>query len=117
MAPVNRRPHARRDEVEIPHLLFVERAVISEPVAVEVDRPGAFRSVVTGFWRGGQFHRVLKIVEARYEHGEAFLRVVTDRGCVDLRRWHRVDARTLRARREWEVCADLDAVESPEHTQ
>ncbi len=107
--------YRRGDTVGIPRLLFVERAVVSEPVSVEVDRPAAFRPALTGFWRGGRFHKVLKIVETRYEHGETFLRIVTDRGCVDLRRWHRVDPRTLHSRREWEVCADLDAVESPEH--
>jgi hypothetical protein len=107
--------HDRAGRTEIPHLLFVERAVVSEPVAVEVDRPGAFRPRLTGFWRDGEFHRILKIVETRYEHGMVYARVVTDRGCMDLRRRHQSDPRTLRARRGWELCAVLDAVEFPEH--
>lgn len=113
-----RAPHRSiRKDPDIPILLFVERTVVSEPVAVEVDRPGAFRPQITGFWRNGEFYRVLKVVETRFEHGVAYLRVVTDRGCMDLRRRHQVDPRTLRARRVWEVCAELNAVESPEHHQ
>lgn len=96
---------------EIPHLLFVERAVVADPVSVEVDRPLALHPKAVGFWRNGEFHRVLKIVETRYEHGETYFRMVTDRGCGDLRRYHAVDPRTLRSHVAWEVCADLDAIE------
>ncbi len=108
-------PQRREVEVDIPRLLFIERAAVAEPVSVEMDQPGVSRPRVAGLWRGGRFYRVLKIVETRHEHGVIYLRVVTDRGCMDLRRRHQVDPRTLRSQRVWEVCADLDAVESPEH--
>ncbi len=98
---------------EIPHLLFIERAAVREPITVEVDRPMALHPKVAGFWRAGEFTRVQKIVETRYEHGEIYLRVVSDRGCVDLRRYRRPDPRTLRTHAAWELCAELDAVEMP----
>ncbi len=97
------------DHEEVPHLLFVERAVRTDPITVEVDRPFALHPRVTGFWRDGQFARVLKIVETRYEHGETYFRMVTDRGCMDLRRFHLPDPQTMRSRVAWEVCAELDA--------
>ncbi len=102
------RPHK---EDAIPQLLFMERAVVADPISVEVNRPLAMHPQVTGFWRGGEFSRVLKIVETRYEHGETYFRVVTDRGCADLRRYHRTELQTMRSRVAWEVCADLDAFE------
>jgi len=105
-------PKGARDREEVPQLLFVERAVRADPITVEVDRPLAMHPRVTGFWRSGTFARVLKIVETRYEHGETYYRVVTDRGCVDLRRFHLSDPQTMRSRPAWEVCADLDAFES-----
>ncbi len=100
-----------RDSETIPQLLFVERAVPADRISVEVDRPRAMHPRVTGFWRNGEFARVLKIVETRYEHGETYYRVVTDRGCMDLRRYHARTAQTMRSQVVWEVCADLDAVE------
>ncbi len=109
MSP-RREPITPRED-EVPLLLFIERAVVADPVSVEVNRPLAVHPQVTGFWRGGGFSRVLKIVETRYEHGETYFRVVTDRGCVDLRRYHYTDPRTMRTRVAWEVCADLDAVD------
>lgn len=98
---------------ELPELLFVERAVVADPITVEVDRPAAVHPRVTGFWRSGEYYRVVKIVETRYEAGETFYRAVTDRGCVDLRRYRRLDPRSLRASVAWEVCAELDAAEIP----
>ncbi len=95
----------------LPQLLFVERKVVADPITVEVDRPAAVHPRMSGFWRAGEFYQVVKIVETRLEAGEAFFRTVTDRGCVDVRRYHRVDARTLRSSVAWEVCAELDAVE------
>lgn len=71
----------------------------------------ALHPKVAGFWRDGEFARVLKIVETRFEHGEQYLRVVTDRGCFDLRRFRRPDPRTLRMHSAWELSAELDAVE------
>jgi len=98
---------------ELPELLFVERAALADPVTVEVDRSGAMHPRATGFWRHGDFYRVIKIVETRYEAGQTFYRTVTDRGCVDLRRFRRIDPDTMRVSAAWEVCADLDAIEIP----
>jgi hypothetical protein len=97
---------------ELPELLFVERAVVADPVSVEVDRPAAVHPRVTGFWRNGAYLRVVKIVETRYEAGERFYRIVTDHGCFDLRRYRRIDPRSLRSSLAWEVCAELDAIEA-----
>lgn len=97
----------------LPELLFVERAVVADPITVEVDRPAAVHPRFSGFWRGGEFYRVIKIVETRYEAGETFFRTVTDRGCVDIRRYRHIAPRTLRASVVWEVCAELDALEVP----
>ena len=94
-------------------LLFIERAALAEPVSVEVDRPRAVHPLVTGFWRNDEYHRVVKIVETRYEYGETFFRVVTDRGCADLRRYRATDPRTMRTRVAWELCAEVEAVPIP----
>lgn len=94
-------------------LLFVETAALAEPVSVEVDRPRAAHPLVTGFWREREYHRVTKIVETRYEYGETFYRVLTDRGAADLRRARVADPRTMRTRVAWELCAELDAVPIP----
>ncbi|MEX0765766.1 MAG: hypothetical protein ACRDFA_08705 [bacterium] len=96
---------------DLPHLLFVERTALAEPITVEMDRPMALHPKVAGFWRNGEFARVLKIVDTRYEHGEIHLRVVTDRGCYDLRRFRRPKSQTLRMDSTWELCAELDTVE------
>lgn len=98
---------------DIPELLFVERAVVADPIRVELDRPGALHPQITGFWRSGEFYRIIKTVETRYEAGETFYRTVTDRGCVDLRRFRTIDPRTMRGSIAWEVCAELDAIEIP----
>jgi len=108
---IRRRAPGDRDRADVPRLLFVERAVIADPITVEVDRPLAVHPRVTGFWRNGTFARVLKIVETRYEHGETYFRVVTDCGCADLRRYQRPSRQTMRRRVAWEVCAELDAIE------
>jgi len=94
-------------------LLFIETAALAEPVSVEVDHPRAVHPIVTGFWRDGEYHRVIKIVETRYEYGETFFRVVTDRGCADLRRHRAADPRTMRTRVAWELCAEVEAIEIP----
>jgi hypothetical protein len=96
----------------LPELLFVEKAVVADPVSVEVDRPAAVHPRVTGFWRNGEYVRVVKIVETRYEAGERFYRIVTDHGCFDLRRYRRIDSYSLRSSMAWEVCAELDAIEA-----
>lgn len=98
---------------DLPQLLFVERTALAEPITVEMDRPMALHPKVAGFWRNGEFAHVLKIVDTRYEHGETHLRVVTDRGCYDLRRFRRPQSQTLRMDSTWELCAELDTVELP----
>lgn len=90
--------------------LFVERAVLAEPIAVEVDRPLAFRPRLVGFWRGHEFYQIARVVATRREYDATYHRVLTDRGAFDLRSILRADALTLRSRRCWEVCAELDAI-------
>ncbi len=91
-------------------LLFIQRAAVSEPVAVEVDRPLAFRPRLMGFWRGEEFYRVVRVVATRVEYGVTYHRVLTDRGAFELRHVRCMDPMTLRARRTWEVCAELDTI-------
>ncbi|HXF81176.1 MAG TPA: hypothetical protein VNN19_00260 [bacterium] len=104
-------PPSRGTPEPLGQLLFLERAALAEPVAVEVDRPGALHPRVTGFWRGGVFHRVIKIVETRYEYGEMHIRAVTEDGAVDLCRRQVRDPRTLRPATVWELCAELDTLD------
>jgi hypothetical protein len=70
----------------------------------------AYRPRLIGFWRGTEFHRVVRVVATRWEHDVTYYRVLTDRGAFDLRHIRRMDALTLRSRRRWEVCAELDTV-------
>lgn len=91
--------------------VFVERRRLSEPVAVEFDRPSAVRPRVTGFWRGSAFYRVLFVADRRYERGETSYRVLTDRGAFDLCRARVGDRRTLRSRTRWELVAELDVLD------
>lgn len=102
----------RRSKASPPpaEMLFVERAACAEAIAVEMDRPLAFRPRVVGFWRGTEFYQVTRIVATRREHDATYHRVLTDRGAFDLRFVRRMDPVTLRSRRHWEVCAELDAI-------
>ncbi|MDI6772385.1 MAG: hypothetical protein QME77_07315 [bacterium] len=93
-----------------PGMLFIQRAAIADAITVEVDRPLAFRPRLVGFWRGNEFHLIARVVATRREHDAIYHRVLTDRGAFDLRSIRRADAVTLRFRRCWEVCAELDAV-------
>jgi len=97
----------------LPRLLFLERAALVEPVSVEVDRPHAVHPRVTGFWRGSEFHRVVKIVETRYEYAEMYVRAVIEGGAVDLRRRRVRDPQTMHAGTVWELCGELDTIEIP----
>jgi len=96
--------------VSPPEMLFVERAAVAEPITVEVERPLAFRPRLVGFWRGNVFHLIARVVATRREYDATYHRVLTDRGAFDLRSFRRADAVTLRSRRCWEVCAELDAI-------
>lgn len=102
-----------RRRAEPVDLLLVERAVVCEPVTVEVDPSSPARPRLTGYWRRGEFCAVRKVLEVRPEVGETYYRVLTDRGAAELRRYRRVDPRTLRAAVAWELCADLDVVPIP----
>jgi len=93
-----------------PRLLFIERAALRAPVAAELARGGAGNRVA-GFWRGTEFYRVERIVETRREHDAVYYRVITDRGCYDLRRYRRLERWTLRPSVGWELVAELDAIE------
>jgi len=91
-------------------LLFIERAERADPVVVEVDRPLAFRPRLVGFWRAKDFYTITRIVAVRREHDVTYYRVLTDRGAFDLRHIRRMNPTTLRSRRVWEVCAELETV-------
>ena len=95
---------------EQPRLLFIEREALRAPVAAEVARDGA-RSRPSGFWWGTEFYRVERIVETRREHDAIYYRVITDRGCFDLRRYRSLEPWTLRPSVGWELTAALDAIE------
>ncbi|MDQ7841805.1 MAG: hypothetical protein RDU83_12400 [bacterium] len=105
---MGRRPRPGSDSP--PEILFIERAAVTEPIAVEVDRPLAFRPRLVGFWRGDEFYSIARVVATRREYDATYHRVLTDRGAFDLRSILRADAVTLRSRRCWEVCAELDAI-------
>lgn len=91
-------------------LLLIERARVAEPVAVEVDRPLAHRPRLMGFWRGTEFHLITRLIATRQEHDATYYRVLTPRGAFDLRNIRRMEPLTLRIRRVWELCAELDVV-------
>ena len=91
-------------------LLFIQRAERADPIVIEVDRPQAFRPRLVGFWRDNEFYLITRLVATRREHDVIYHRVVTDRGAFDLRYIRRMHPLTLRPRRRWEVCAELDAI-------
>jgi hypothetical protein len=91
-------------------LIFIERARTLEPVVVEIDRPMAYRPRLVGFWRGTEFHLITRVVATRREHDAIYHRVVTDRGAFDLRCVRQMDPRTLRVRRAWQLCAELETI-------
>jgi hypothetical protein len=103
---VRRTAGADRDPV-----VLVERRRLAERIDVEIDRPLAYRPKIVGFWRGAaEFHLVRRVLETRREHDAIYYRLITNRGAFDLRHVRRMHPITLRARREWELCAELEAV-------
>lgn len=94
---------------EDPHLLFVERAALADAVVVE--RSGAGARALAGFWRGEDFYRIRRVAEVRREADAVYYRVITDRGCFDLRQIRQMDPWTLRLIVAWELTAELDAIE------
>lgn len=91
------------------HLVLIERRVLCEPIVVEME-PSGRRPRPTGFWRGTAFYRILRILERRWERGEAFLRVLADRGCFDLHRISEMDPWTWKTQGRWELVAELAAL-------
>jgi hypothetical protein len=110
MTTAQSRPRGPRRADPEPSLVLIERRRVAEPVEVEIDRPLAYRPKVVGFWRGGEFHLVRRVVETRREHDAVYYRLITNRGAFDLRHVRRMHPITLRARREWELCAELEVV-------
>jgi len=102
-------PAPVRSEPQI-DLVFVERAHRVQPIVMEVDRPQAFRPRLVGFWLDQQFCFITRVAAVRREHDAAYYRVVTDRGAFDLRDVRLMDRATLRIRRRWELCAELDVI-------
>lgn len=92
-------------------VVLVERRRVAEHIDVEIDRPLAYRPKIVGFWRARTvFHLVTRVLEIRREHDATYYRVLTDRGAFDFRHVRRMHPVTLRVRREWELCAELDPV-------
>ncbi len=105
-----RRYRRRLDRArEDPHLLFVERAALQEGVAVERSVTGG--RALAGFWRGEDFYQIRRVAEVRREQDAIYYRVITDRGCFDLRLIRQMDPWTLRLEVAWELTAELDAIE------
>ena len=101
----------KRRRVRVPspaYLLLIERKALTEPVVVERDAAG--RPQPAGFWRGKGFHRILRVLERRVEQTESYLRVLTDRGCFDIRRVSEMDPWTWTLHERWELTADLAAI-------
>jgi hypothetical protein len=91
-----------------PYLVLVERRALREGIAVEAEP--SRRSGPTGFWRGRDFYRIVKVLERRRERGESYLRVLADRGCFDLHHVTEIDPWTWQAQGRWELVAELQAI-------
>jgi hypothetical protein len=106
-----RRAHDRRRAAgRETDVVFIARGEHDDPIVVEVDRPLAFRPRLVGFWWRRAFYQITRIVATRREHDVTYHRVLTDGGAFDLRYIRRMDPVTLRARRRWELCAELDTI-------
>jgi hypothetical protein len=85
--------------------VLIEQAVTEEPVVVEPG-PGKPAWRPAGFWRGSQFHRVLRVFGRRFERETMWLRVLSERGGVfELRRTLEMDPWSFRARWRWDLVA------------
>jgi hypothetical protein len=90
--------------------ILIEQAVMEEPVTVE-PMPGKSASRPAGFWRGSQFHRVVRLFGRRFERNTIYVRVLTDRGHVfELRRTLEMDPWTWRSRWRWDLIAVIRLV-------
>ena len=96
------------------YLLLIERRALREPVVVELEAGGG-RPRPVGFWRGTTFYRVVRVLERRSEIGTAYVRLLADRGCYDLRRVTTMDPWTWRSESRWELVAELTTIPLARH--
>jgi len=90
--------------------ILIEQAVTDEPVTVE-PMPGKPASRPAGFWRGSEFHRVVRLFGRRFERDTMSVRVLSERGQVfELRRTLEMDSWTWRSRWRWDLVAVIRLV-------
>ena len=90
--------------------ILIEQAVTEEPVTVE-PMPGKPASRPAGFWRGSEFHRVVRLFGGRVERDAMSVRVLSERGQVfELRRTLEMDSWTWRSRWRWDLVAIIRLV-------
>lgn len=90
--------------------ILLEEAVTDEAVTVE-PMPGKPASRPAGFWRGSEFHRVLRVFGRRFERDAMYVRVLGERGQVfELRRTLEMDAWTWQSRWRWDLVAIIRLV-------
>lgn len=85
--------------------ILIEQAVTEEPVTVE-PMPGKPASSPAGFWRGSEFHRIVRLFGRRFERNTIYVRVLSERGQVfELRRTLEMDPWTWRSHWRWDLVA------------
>lgn len=90
--------------------ILIEQAVLEEPVTVE-PMLGKPASRPAGFWRGSEFHRVVRLFGRRFERNTIYVRVLSERGQVfELRRTLEMDPWTWRSRWRWDLVAVIRLV-------
>jgi hypothetical protein len=90
--------------------VLIEESAAEEAVTVE-PVPGGPTSHPAGFWRGAEFHRVVRVLGRRFEHASVSVRVLSDRGgAYELRRTREIDPRTWRGRWRWDLVAVIRLV-------
>ncbi|HET7266399.1 MAG TPA: hypothetical protein VFL28_17160 [bacterium] len=90
--------------------ILIEESVCEEPVTVEPTL-GKPASRPAGFWRGSEFHRVVRLFGRRFERDAMHIRVLGGRGHVyELRRTLEMDSWTLRSRWRWDLVATIRLV-------
>lgn len=90
--------------------ILIEEAVTEEPITVE-PTPGKPPSRPAGFWRGSEFHRVVRLFGRRFERDTMQVLVLTEGGRVfELRRTLEMDQWTWRRRWRWDLVAIIRLV-------
>ena len=90
--------------------ILIEESATDEPVVVE-PAPGKPASRPAGFWRGAEFHRVVRLFGCRFERDAMYVRVLSERGRVyELRRSLDTDPWTWRSRWRWDLIAVIRIV-------